>query len=55
VLVGDFLHGQGTMTGAQKCGSYDLRLVARINEDTGEMAVVLVCKKCRQREMLAVR
>lgn len=33
----------------------DLRLVAQMDEELGEMAVVLVCKKCRQREILAVR
>ena len=38
-----------------KCGSYDLRLVAQMDEDAGELAVVLVCNKCRQREILPVR
>jgi hypothetical protein len=38
-----------------KCGSYDLRLVAQMDEELGEMAVVLVCNKCQQREILPVR
>ena len=37
------------------CGSYQLRLVAKMDEEAGEMSVVLVCKKCRQREILPVR
>jgi hypothetical protein len=27
----------------------------RMDEESGEMAVVLVCNKCRQREILQVR
>ena len=38
-----------------KCGSYDLRLVTQMDEESCEMAVVLVCKNCRQREILPVR
>jgi hypothetical protein len=38
-----------------KCGSYDLRLTAQMDEEAGAMAVVLVCNKCRQREILPVR
>ena len=38
-----------------KCGSYDLRLAAQMDEEAGEMAVLLVCIKCRQREIMAVR
>jgi Zn finger protein HypA/HybF involved in hydrogenase expression len=37
-----------------KCGSYDLRLVAQMDEELGEMALLLVCNKCRQREILPV-
>ena len=37
------------------CGSYDLRLVAQMDEEAGEMAMLLVCNKCRLREILAVR
>ena len=37
------------------CGSYQLRLVAQMDEEAGEMAVVLLCNKCRQREILPVR
>jgi hypothetical protein len=37
------------------CGSYQLRLVSQIDEVTGEMAVLLVCKKRRQQEILPVR
>jgi hypothetical protein len=37
------------------CGSYQLRLVAQFDEAAGEMAVVLVCSKCPQRETLPVR
>jgi transcription elongation factor Elf1 len=37
------------------CGSYDLRLVAQMDEEAGEMAVVLVCKNCRQQEIVPVR
>ena len=37
------------------CGSYQLRLVAQFDEAGGEMAVVLVCSKCPQRETLPVR
>ena len=38
-----------------KCGSYGLRLAAQMDEEAGEMAVVLVCNKCRQREIVPVR
>jgi hypothetical protein len=38
-----------------KCGSYDLRLVAQMDEEAGEMAVVLVCNHCPQREILPLR
>jgi hypothetical protein len=37
------------------CGSYDLRLVAQMDEELGEIAVVLVCKYCRQQEIVPVR
>ena len=37
------------------CGSYHLRLVAQMDEEAGEMAVVLVCNRCPQREILPVR
>jgi len=37
------------------CGSYQLRLVAQFDEGAGEMAVVLVCSKCPQRETLPAR
>jgi hypothetical protein len=37
------------------CGSYQLRLVAQMDEEAGEMAVVLVCNRCPQREILPVR
>jgi hypothetical protein len=36
------------------CGSYQLRLVAQMDEEAGEMAVVLVCNRCPQREILPV-
>jgi hypothetical protein len=29
-----------------------LRLVAQMDEESGEMALLLVCNKCRQREIL---
>jgi hypothetical protein len=32
-----------------------LRLVARMDEELGDMALLLVCNKCRQREILPVR
>ena len=37
------------------CGSFDLRLVAQMAEESGEMALVLVCKQCRQQEIVPVR
>jgi hypothetical protein len=37
------------------CGSYQLRLVAQMDEEAGEICVVLVCNRCPQREILAVR
>ena len=37
------------------CGSYQLRLVAQFDEAAGEMAVLLVCSKCPQRETVPVR
>lgn len=37
------------------CGSYQLRLVAQMDEEAGEMSVVLVCNRCPQREILPVR
>ena len=37
------------------CGSYDLRLAAQMDEEAGEIALLLVCNKCRQREILTVR
>ena len=38
-----------------RCGSYQLQLVAQMDEEAGEMSVLLVCKKCRQREILPVK
>jgi len=38
-----------------RCGSYQLRLVAQMDEEAGETALVLVCKKCRQQEILTMR
>jgi hypothetical protein len=38
-----------------KCRSYDLRLVTQMDEESDEMAVVLVCKYCRQQEIVPVR
>jgi hypothetical protein len=32
-----------------------LRLVTQMDEESGEMAVLLVCNKCQQREILPVR
>jgi hypothetical protein len=32
-----------------------LRLAAQMDEDAGEMALVMVCNKCRQREILPAR
>jgi hypothetical protein len=32
-----------------------LRLVAQMDEEAGEMSVVLVCNRCLQREILRVR
>jgi hypothetical protein len=37
------------------CGSYQLRLVSMLDEEAGELALVLVCKKCDQKEILPVR
>lgn len=37
------------------CGSYQLRLVAQMDAEAGEMTVVLVCNRCPQREILPVR
>jgi len=36
-------------------GSYQLRLIARMNEEAGEMSSALVCNRCSQREILHVR
>ena len=36
------------------CGSHQLRLVAHMDEEAGEIAVVLVCNRCPQRETLPV-
>jgi hypothetical protein len=32
-----------------------LRLVAQMDEESGETALLVVCNKCRQREILPVR
>jgi hypothetical protein len=37
------------------CGSYQLRLVAQMDEEAGQMSVVLVCNLCRLWEILPVR
>jgi hypothetical protein len=37
------------------CGSYQLRLVAQMDEEAGEMAVLLVCNWCPQREILPIK
>ena len=37
------------------CGLYQLRLVAQMVEKAVEMALLLVCNKCRQREILPVK
>lgn len=38
-----------------KCGSYDLRLAAQMDEEAGDMALLLICNKCRQLEIVPVR
>ena len=38
-----------------KCGSYRLQLQAQLDEEAGEMTVLLVCNRCRQRETPPVR
>ena len=38
-----------------RCGSYQLRLVAQMDEEAGEMSVVLACNRCPQREVLRIR
>ncbi len=38
-----------------KCGSYRLRLVSEFDEESGEIAVVLFCPQCRQREIMPIR
>jgi hypothetical protein len=35
-------------------GSHRLRLVSQFDEATGEVALVLVCTRCPQREILPV-
>jgi len=37
------------------CGLYQLRLVAQMVEKAVEMALLLVCNKCRQRGILPVK
>jgi hypothetical protein len=37
------------------CGSYQLRLVAQMDEEAGEISVVLVCNRCPQMEILPVK
>ena len=34
------------------CGSYRLRVVAHMDEESGEMQVVMVCTRCQGREIL---
>jgi transcription elongation factor Elf1 len=38
-----------------RCGSYEQRLVSQMDEEAGEMALVLVCKKCRNQERIPVK
>jgi hypothetical protein len=38
-----------------KCGSFKLRLVSEYDEESGELAVILFCPACRQRETLPLR
>lgn len=38
-----------------RCGSYQLRLVAQLDEESGEMSVVMVCKNCPNREVMLTR
>jgi hypothetical protein len=38
-----------------RCGSYELRLVLQLDEEDGGMALVLVCKKCRNQERIPVK
>jgi len=37
------------------CGSYQVRLARQWDEESGEMALMLVCKFCRRMEILPVR
>ena len=36
------------------CGSFKLRVQSQYDEDTGEVALVLICPQCRQQETLPV-
>jgi transcription elongation factor Elf1 len=37
------------------CGSYELRLARQVDEEAGEVALMLICKKCGKLEILPVR
>ena len=37
------------------CASFDVRLLSQSDEDAGEVALVLVCRRCQARERLSVR
>lgn len=38
-----------------QCGSFQLRLVTQLAEDAGDLSVVLLCTRCRQKEILPAR
>ena len=37
------------------CGSYELRLVSQMDEEDGELALMLVCQKYRNQERIPVK
>ena len=37
------------------CGSYQLRLASQFDEESGQMAVLLVCTRCPQRETMPLK
>jgi hypothetical protein len=37
------------------CGSYQLRLIAQLDEQSGEISVVMACNRCPQREVMPIK
>ena len=53
-MPSNFIELNSRERGIIKCGSFKLRVQSQYDEETGEVALVLICPQCHQRERVPV-